>query len=195
MPFERTSELITKFAFIIATFFAPTVMLMLIVGLAILMDTIAGRWAAKRKALKEGKPVREEVTSRKTRQGTLSKVIVYNLVVITFFMIDSAMINEVVLLYVPFEFAVTKVATLFICWIEFDSIDEKYYHVKGVRLKDKIRSFFRGVSLIIKNIFDFTNKIKPDEKNRSEEHTSELQSRPHLVCRLLLEKKKKKKII
>src|SRR5690554_7477800 len=25
---------------------------------------------------------------------------------------------------------------------------------------------------------------------RSEEHTSELQSRPHLVCRLLLEKKK-----
>src|SRR5436305_9995171 len=30
---------------------------------------------------------------------------------------------------------------------------------------------------------------------RSEEHTSELQSRPHLVCRLLLEKKKKKKNI
>src|SRR3989442_3180333 len=26
---------------------------------------------------------------------------------------------------------------------------------------------------------------------RSEEHTSELQSRPHLVCRLLLEKKQK----
>src|SRR5215813_3865653 len=31
------------------------------------------------------------------------------------------------------------------------------------------------------------------ELRRSEEHTSELQSRPHLVCRLLLEKKKKKK--
>src|SRR2546429_7859269 len=30
-------------------------------------------------------------------------------------------------------------------------------------------------------------------KARSEEHTSELQSRLHLVCRLLLEKKKKKK--
>src|SRR5436305_4773273 len=29
-------------------------------------------------------------------------------------------------------------------------------------------------------------------RHRSEEHTSELQSRPHLVCRLLLEKKKKK---
>src|SRR3989442_6208639 len=29
-------------------------------------------------------------------------------------------------------------------------------------------------------------------QRRSEEHTSELQSRPHLVCRLLLEKKKRK---
>src|SRR2546429_2711896 len=31
-------------------------------------------------------------------------------------------------------------------------------------------------------------------KRRSEEHTSELQSRLHLVCRLLLEKKKKQKV-
>src|SRR2546422_3042395 len=35
---------------------------------------------------------------------------------------------------------------------------------------------------------------RPSFKNtRSEEHTSELQSRLHLVCRLFLEKKKKKK--
>src|SRR2546429_7069052 len=34
-----------------------------------------------------------------------------------------------------------------------------------------------------------------DSRVRSEEHTSELQSRLHLVCRLLLEKKKKKKSI
>src|SRR5947209_14615390 len=32
-----------------------------------------------------------------------------------------------------------------------------------------------------------------DHPNRSEEHTSELQSRQYLVCRLLLEKKKKDK--
>src|SRR5690348_17965869 len=34
-----------------------------------------------------------------------------------------------------------------------------------------------------------------DEKSRSEEHTSELQSPVHLVCRLLLEKKNKKQKI
>src|SRR3712207_8773673 len=35
---------------------------------------------------------------------------------------------------------------------------------------------------------DFARSVK---KYRSEEHTSELQSRQYLVCRLLLEKKKK----
>src|SRR2546422_6768682 len=33
--------------------------------------------------------------------------------------------------------------------------------------------------------------VQPSNTTRSEEHTSELQSRLHLVCRLLLEKKKK----
>src|SRR2546422_7201934 len=35
--------------------------------------------------------------------------------------------------------------------------------------------------------------LRDEVPKRSEEHTSELQSRLHLVCRLLLEKKKKKK--
>src|SRR2546430_3483922 len=34
--------------------------------------------------------------------------------------------------------------------------------------------------------------LDPRERDRSEEHTSELQSQSNLVCRLLLEKKKKK---
>src|SRR3989442_1967039 len=34
--------------------------------------------------------------------------------------------------------------------------------------------------------------VRHSQLPRSEEHTSELQSRPHLVCRLLLEKKKKR---
>src|SRR5690554_7196033 len=41
----------------------------------------------------------------------------------------------------------------------------------------------------VDKVFD---KSELSGEERSEEHTSELQSRPHLVCRLLLEKKKKK---
>src|SRR5690554_7488354 len=45
-----------------------------------------------------------------------------------------------------------------------------------------------------KQQINFIHIIVVLQIGRSEEHTSELQSRPHLVCRLLLEKKKKKKI-
>src|SRR5690625_1202362 len=41
----------------------------------------------------------------------------------------------------------------------------------------------------IRSIGLFRTKAKNIQKLRSEEHTSELQSRGHLVCRLLLEKK------
>src|SRR2546422_5499886 len=41
--------------------------------------------------------------------------------------------------------------------------------------------------LVVKKMFE---ELAP--RYRSEEHTSELQSRLHLVCRLLLEKKKRK---
>src|SRR5690606_41697306 len=39
---------------------------------------------------------------------------------------------------------------------------------------------------------DLLHQVTPENLHRSEEHTSELQSRENLVCRLLLEKKKKK---
>src|SRR5690625_6970002 len=42
-----------------------------------------------------------------------------------------------------------------------------------------------GGALIRKNVYEDPTL----EEKRSEEHTSELQSRGHLVCRLLLEKK------
>src|SRR5690606_41413388 len=42
----------------------------------------------------------------------------------------------------------------------------------------------------IRKIFNPTNHWEPMDDRRSEEHTSELQSRENLVCRLLLEKKK-----
>src|SRR5688572_30938525 len=38
------------------------------------------------------------------------------------------------------------------------------------------------------------NRTYSEPRRRSEEHTSELQSQSNLVCRLLLEKKKKKQI-
>src|SRR2546429_3818822 len=51
--------------------------------------------------------------------------------------------------------------------------------------KTCVRSFSPSIT------FTYTRTWSPGSKpSRSEEHTSELQSRLHLVCRLLLEKKK-----
>src|SRR5215813_1026444 len=57
-----------------------------------------------------------------------------------------------------------------------------------------------GAAILVPNSLALLSHAYPDDKARgravgiwrSEEHTSELQSRPHLVCRLLLEKKKQK---
>src|SRR3989442_4988536 len=53
-------------------------------------------------------------------------------------------------------------------------------------------TLFRSLALDRREIVDgylFGFGSVADGPVRSEEHTSELQSRPHLVCRLLLEKK------
>src|SRR2546422_6634858 len=47
----------------------------------------------------------------------------------------------------------------------------------------------RGMQL---DLDELDRALRGDRPDRSEEHTSELQSRLHLVCRLLLEKKKQR---
>src|SRR3989442_6051362 len=54
-------------------------------------------------------------------------------------------------------------------------------------IKDRVH-LLRHVGTILEIFFP---SLAVSSADRSEEHTSELQSRPHLVCRLLLEKKKK----
>ena len=58
------------------------------------------------------------------------------------------------------------------------------------RLREKITQ--KGFTVVPLKLYWARGKVKI-EIGRSEEHTSELQSRTNLVCRLLLEKKKKKK--
>src|SRR5690348_17392628 len=65
---------------------------------------------------------------------------------------------------------------------------------RSLRTGDKSRSLFiiaRSVARLPLNLSEGRNcTVRPSSIRRSEEHTSELQSPVHLVCRLLLEKKK-----
>src|SRR3989442_3157163 len=62
--------------------------------------------------------------------------------------------------------------------------------VRGKTKKEAVLSSWSGKGHRAFNRVPFFISAIPHPA-RSEEHTSELQSRPHLVCRLLLEKKKK----
>src|SRR5258708_29692564 len=50
-----------------------------------------------------------------------------------------------------------------------------------------------GLVTLSRNSSPDSRRAVPAQRHRSEEHTSELQSPDHLVCRLLLEKKKNQK--
>src|SRR2546430_11655316 len=71
----------------------------------------------------------------------------------------------------------------------------------GVTLEEVVeRAFdYRGNVTVVKadgtRLEGYVFNRNRDVEVRSEEHTSELQSQSNLVCRLLLEKKKKKQII
>src|SRR5687768_17114333 len=66
-----------------------------------------------------------------------------------------------------------------------EQLDAKCERVSVTELRDN--TFYASITISVNG-----SEIEIDSRpSRSEEHTSELQSRLHLVCRLLLEKKKK----
>src|SRR5438445_3554879 len=64
----------------------------------------------------------------------------------------------------------------------------RYLERKGWQIVSAANGL-QGLEAVRRRSFD----VVISDVNRSEEHTSELQSRQYLVCRLLLEKKKNKK--
>src|SRR5690625_6856978 len=68
----------------------------------------------------------------------------------------------------------------------------------GLKMSQKIYERYKDEAIRIleedpyQYVFDIEGFGFKTADNRSEEHTSELQSRGHLVCRLLLEKKKRR---
>src|SRR3712207_8690337 len=87
-------------------------------------------------------------------------------------------------------------STLFPYTTLFRSFDEKPEHAEG--LADAPDEVFASMGNYVFTTSALVEAVTTDaasqsSNHRSEEHTSELQSRQYLVCRLLLEKKKKKR--
>src|SRR3712207_8836819 len=81
-------------------------------------------------------------------------------------------------------------------WIRRNTI-EKFGPVRSVKPEQVFELGFEGIQASPRHKsgvavrFPRMLRWRKDKRARSEEHTSELQSRQYLVCRLLLEKKNK----
>src|SRR5690625_6649294 len=73
-------------------------------------------------------------------------------------------------------------------------LEDQYVQRMGLKLHLKLLSkWWTKLWHIQKKVdYKYLLQLFQVEKERSEEHTSELQSRGHLVCRLLLEKQNRK---
>src|SRR3712207_7191539 len=69
----------------------------------------------------------------------------------------------------------------------FSFVRHNHFRRRPARLAE---SLFRKISRLLRDPPCNARGASPHAQARSEEHTSELQSRQYLVCRLLLEKKK-----
>lgn len=98
----------------IYSFFAPIQIILLVIGLAIFIDTVVAiRLTA------------EKFSSRRLRKGLIGKMITYESAVLLFFLIDYAMVNDMVKTVFSVDYALTKLVGLFLASIEVVSIDEK----------------------------------------------------------------------
>src|SRR5690554_6636487 len=72
-------------------------------------------------------------------------------------------------------------------WLDRYKYSDRYPELSQLEYRERGEVFLQVLeNLLAKHKYLLGDNIS----SRSEEHTSELQSRPHLVCRLLLEKKK-----
>ena len=136
---------INAFIVSIITFFSPIYGLLLAVGTMILMDTILGIT----KAIKlEGW---ESVTSRKA-SVIISKFLLYQLTVLTFFVIDFYLINEFTKLNYGTEYLLTKFITLSLCFVEAKSIDENIKAIFGFSIWTNLKEVLTRTQEIKKTL-------------------------------------------
>lgn len=149
----------------ISVYFAPITFSFLIVMVAIGLDTLVGRWAAKKIAIKEGKEPRLEVSSRKTREGFTSKALVYFSLLIMIYFADKTLFNDLMQYFFsgfPINLFITKALAFILVLIEADSIDESIYKIKGIRVKNLLKNKVSDLKKFILGVKKIKDELKDD---------------------------------
>ena len=140
------SKLLTLISICFA-FFLPISGILLMIGVLIVIDTITGIWKAKK--------LNEKITSRKL-SSIISKLALYEVTVIMFFLIDRFILNDIILIFFSIPFMLTKIVALVLASIEVMSINESYKQVYHLDLWSSMKVLFARA----KDIKDDLNKIR-----------------------------------
>ena len=144
---EKTLTYGIDFIGMITTFFAPAGLIFVSVGFAILVDTYFGR--------KRARFDKKAITSKKTRVGVVDKSFGYLIIIASVFIVDTAIINELVRLIFPVDFLFTRITAGFFIWIEYTIVNESYLAIKGISLGDAFRKFVKSLKQTKKEVDDF----------------------------------------
>ena len=131
----------------IITFFAPVVPVLLAVGAFIMLDTLTGIFKSAK--LNGWRSIKSKKLAR-----LASKNLVYNAAVLSFFIIDAAIFNEVLASGLGISYALTKVMGILLCSVELKSIDENFEAIYGVGLWETFGKIIRRAKSITQNIQD-----------------------------------------
>ena len=139
---------------IIAGLLAPIKWLMLLVGFMIVTDTVFGLWSSKKLGIK--------LESRKLSRF-ITKMLVYQLVVITVYMLDKIILGELLSLVTSIPMIATKIAALALVVAELFSIDEK---LKNVNAGQGLWFHFSRLLRLAKTLKKEAKELTDDEDDK-----------------------------
>ena len=119
----------TQIAAVLLTFISPIAGVLIAVGAFVFLDTIIGLWKAK--------VIKQKITSRRL-SGVINKMLVYQLTVITFFILGHFIVNDIVKEFIDIDYAMTKIIAVVLISIEFFSIDESFKAATGKGLLQRL---------------------------------------------------------
>ena len=153
---------LTPLFVVIITFLTPIFGLLLSVGIVILLDTLIAYFRCKKQGIKW--------TSKKMRVGLVPKFIGYQLSIITLFVIDKFLMNEIIMMIYPLQFLLTKILTMTIIYMEFMSMDENWKAIKGKSLTSYFFDMIKSGKKFKEKISSINDdKLKQDENNTQEQ--------------------------
>src|SRR5690554_7698361 len=110
------------------------------------------------------------------------------------FLLDATTISLCLSLFDWARYKTKKGAVKMHTLLDYDGHLPAYVNITDGKTADNKGAYdiplLKGSVIVADRFYNDFALLNVWDSSRSEEHTSELQSRPHLVCRLLLEKKK-----